>query len=297
MEILVTAVSTHLYSYLLVPASASGTIHSVYRNTVNLMSSSGQLLALQAAGSQLSPISLLLPLSQKELEALSLSAGNSCRIKPGEIILHSAFGETVHLRISPAVTRIYDSALPTPETPQLSFQITQAQRILRAAPQGSFGQLASGEVPPSDLLLSTVQSCLGAAAAQYARRQWNAAAQELCALVGLGIGLTPSGDDFLCGLLAGLLWMGGPTLPMHRALSTQLAADLTRTNPISAAFLDCALRGQFSEAMIRFFALSADSSAKETETCEANFRAIGHTSGFDSLFGILYALTLPAPHA
>lgn len=35
------------------------------------------------------------------------------------------------------------------------------------------------------------------------------AAKHLAGLIGLGIGLTPSGDDFLCGVLAGLILRGG----------------------------------------------------------------------------------------
>ena len=69
--------------------------------------------------------------------------------------------------------------------------------------------------------------------------------QCLCHLIGLGIGLTPSGDDFLCGFLAGLRLSDGSSvfLPF---LEQHILHTLDRTNEISAAFLRCAVLGQFS---------------------------------------------------
>lgn len=288
MNLVITATSQFLLQCLQTPADAA--VHSVYRSTVNLRTSGGRLLAIQSRGSPLSPISLVTPLSREALGRLPLEAGTPCRIAPEAVTLYPACGERLQLRYRPGVTRVYDTALRTPERPDAAFHAALADRFLRAAPPGSLGRLPAAD---GDLFLSAARAQLEEAAARYTWGQWEAAAEALCALVGLGIGLTPSGDDFLCGLLAGLLWRWGENCPLHRALARRLAGGRMQTNLISAAFLDCALRGQFSEAVIRFFALSPAASPQELNTCREAFGAIGHSSGFDTLAGISYGLTLP----
>ena len=64
-------------------------------------------------------------------------------------------------------------------------------------------------------------------------------------LIALGPGLTPSGDDFLCGVMAALNYCG------HKDIAARLAASVlplaTReTSLISAAYLRCAAKGQAS---------------------------------------------------
>lgn len=288
MNLVIAATSQFLLRCLQTPADAA--VHSVYHSTVNLRTSGGRLLAIQSRGSPLSPISLVVSLSREALGRLPLEAGTPCRIAPETVTLYPACGERLQLRYLPGVTRVYDAALRSPEHPDTAFHAALADRFLQAAPPGSLGRLPAGNGDP---LLSAAQDHLEEAAARYTRRQWEAAAEALCALVGLGTGLTPSGDDFLCGLLAGLLWRWGEDCPLHRALARCLAGRRMQTNLISAAFLDCALQGQFSEAVIRFFALSPVASAQELDDCRESFGAIGHSSGFDALAGISYGLTLP----
>ncbi len=111
------------------------------------------------------------------------------------------------------------------------------------------------------------------------------AALRLSRLLGLGIGLTPSGDDFLCGVLAGLHMTGNDRHPFTQRLRSELANRLSDTIDFSAAFLSCALDLQFSLAVNRLYRLP--------DACEilASFEEIGHSSGTDTLCGILFSLT------
>ena len=67
-------------------------------------------------------------------------------------------------------------------------------------------------------------------------------------LLGLGPGLTPSGDDVLCGMLVALRAVGqaGMAPELYAALA---AAAPTATSPISAAFLRAAAEGLGCEAL------------------------------------------------
>src|SRR5215470_4085255 len=67
-------------------------------------------------------------------------------------------------------------------------------------------------------------------------------------LVGLGPGLTPSGDDLLCGALVALYAIG--EAEAARALYAAISGAAHRaTSPLSAAFLRAAAEGQSSEPL------------------------------------------------
>ena len=77
--------------------------------------------------------------------------------------------------------------------------------------------------------------------------------QDLCvSLVGAGPGLTPAGDDFLVGYLAGL-WSTAGTDPHRLATVTSLAGIVRqlagRTNPISRSYLLSAAQGRIAQKL------------------------------------------------
>ena len=115
---------------------------------------------------------------------------------------------------------------------------------------------------------------------------YDKAAVTLAGMTGLGMGLTPSGDDFLCGVLAGLLFSGQWDHPFAQALRQTISRRLGDTNDISRTFLSCALSCHFSRP-VKELPLAAG-----TTEILSSFGAIGHSSGFDTLCGIYYGYTL-----
>lgn len=109
------------------------------------------------------------------------------------------------------------------------------------------------------------------------------------ALLGLGPGLTPSGDDFLGGMLIALNILPAP--PLRARLHDLIEMNARqRTNAISVAHLHAAGAGAGQEALHEAFnsLLSGD-----TEALPARFRAIdriGHSSGWDALAGLCVTL-------
>ena len=142
----------------------------------------------------------------------------------------------------------------------------------------------------------------------YRNKEYTETGIELARLIGLGIGLTPSGDDFLCGVLAGLLLTGQTESTFAKSLRKTIAEHLNDTVDVSAAFLHCALKGQFSLAVNHLLVNTGCESPQDTSYVKCNpqitlgianvpaitenFLAIGHSSGTDTLCGILYALEL-----
>jgi hypothetical protein len=111
-------------------------------------------------------------------------------------------------------------------------------------------------------------------------------------IVGLGPGLTPSGDDILCGLLLGLRLVGGSLT--HGGTAVWLADWLgaavtedagTRTTALAATLLHCAARGEAGAEVAGV--LRAVAGHEQLEPAVRRLLAAGHTSGADLTFGLL----------
>jgi hypothetical protein len=102
-------------------------------------------------------------------------------------------------------------------------------------------------------------------------------------LMGRGTGLTPLGDDLLCGWIATHRAAGVPTPEVDRAVR----AGLQRTTLLSATLLDCALHGEVLPELGRF--LRAVGTAAESDRA-ADLQAVGGTSGAGLLWGARLAL-------
>jgi hypothetical protein len=113
--------------------------------------------------------------------------------------------------------------------------------------------------------------------------------KAVCALVGLGPGLTPSGDDFLAGFMVALRAVG--QVGRSSALSQVISENLGLTSPLSAAHLRAAARCGLSEDLDDLLAaiLAGDGAAIETNV-HGLLRASPHHSPWDALAGITAVL-------
>jgi Protein of unknown function (DUF2877) len=116
-----------------------------------------------------------------------------------------------------------------------------------------------------------------------------AAARAAILLVGLGPGLTPSGDDYLGGLMLALIARGRTDLcdGLWELLVDELN-DLTV--PVSAMHLSAAAGGMAAEAMHQMLnTILVGDAAAITASLDAVAR-IGSTSGWDALAGLVVGL-------
>lgn len=116
-------------------------------------------------------------------------------------------------------------------------------------------------------------------------------------MLGRGSGLTPVGDDVLCGWLAveaatriGSALTNGPSAV---ALAVTEMAD-TATTQLSATLLDRAVAGdvlpEFRQLLLHLRRSVAHGTTDQLDTCVDRVLAIGHTSGAGLLLGCLIAL-------
>ncbi|MFN8123312.1 MAG: DUF2877 domain-containing protein [Thermoleophilia bacterium] len=100
-------------------------------------------------------------------------------------------------------------------------------------------------------------------------------------LAGLGEGLTPAGDDVLCGLAGWRHAWGDPVAVSGAAAS--------RTSPVSLAYLRSAERGELPEAAALVLAAIRAGDAPLAARRAAALRSWGATSGSALLWGMAAA--------
>ncbi len=116
-------------------------------------------------------------------------------------------------------------------------------------------------------------------------------------LVGMGEGLTPSGDDYLGGVLFGLAMLREAGARLEWCSPGSVAPFITasgaRTNLISAALLGDHAVGHASETLHRFaFAFLMDRSPDAIHRAACDLIQMGHSTGWDLLTGAWTAMAL-----
>jgi hypothetical protein len=106
------------------------------------------------------------------------------------------------------------------------------------------------------------------------------------ALAGLGPGFTPSGDDFLMGMMFAC-WVTNPAVAARRRSRWLAAAAVSRTTRASAAWLAAAARGEAAEAWHRLFTALVEHRGGEVQSAAHQLLQTGHTSGEDALIGFV----------
>jgi hypothetical protein len=276
------------------PGSFPVRIHSVFPHAVNLQPfAGGNLITILSRPSAGHPQSISLATTE-DFIGLGLLAQSSGRCDPSGIVLDRPNAHP--LRISFALA-IRARLLPLPALRQLDASWEAAVTMLAAL------QVQAG----TDLRISTLldrdpaQGLLGqrlAAAALALGGSVRAGALDpargaVTGLVGLGRGLTPSGDDFLCGFMTAAHCRcpgdcdAGPFL---RGLQQVVLDHLPATNAISATLLRCAVEGKACAALAEL--AQALQGGRELRSALVGLCAFGHSSGMDIATGFLYGLSV-----
>jgi hypothetical protein len=262
-----------------------GRVVSTHRRAVTLQLHGGALVALLPEGAPIHPWALTVP-----FDPAALRVGDEVAV-PGGILCVGALrvsldsAERVELRLR---------ARPAAVLPGCAATLARlADSAERARPAGPFGPALRG--------------ALG-------RFRDGGEAGHLVSLVGLGEGLTPSGDDALVGVLAGLdtvrdAWAGAAALRAElcgalvgvlgpggkpgvpgtagptdggAGISPRMAGP---TTGLSAQMLTAAADGLYAEPVLGVLEVLA-----EPEAAVGCLLAMGHRSGLDTLHGIVAAL-------
>lgn len=160
-------------------------------------------------------------------------------------------------------------------------------------PRG-LGAMLAGRVP--DFPLAAAAPAAGALARACAAGRAAGAAPAAAALLGLGPGLTPSGDDFVGGAFFARRLLGMSEGWAAVAGDVRRAAA-ARTHPVSAALLGDLLDGEGWAPLHDLAAALAAGDGAAGVAAARRLAGLGHSSGWDLLAGLLGALTAGAAFA
>jgi hypothetical protein len=129
---------------------------------------------------------------------------------------------------------------------------------------------------------------LGSLRAALRRNDVTAALRAGQRMIGLGPGLTPAGDDLLCGVLSGLTLLGHPQAARIGAGILALAPG--RTTDLSLALLRHATLGQVNSEL--GYVIQALAGTGRLHGALERLFAVGHTSGIALGLGLSAAVDL-----
>jgi hypothetical protein len=223
-----------------------GRVHSVFERAVNVVWSDGRLLTLHGEGPLAAPFAV-------------------------------------------ALERLPPRGAVAPGMPigRWAFDWRDAERVALEMPDGPLGFAADALTEGAGA--QALRSPAGVRARQalargIAARDARGFADAACALIGLGEGLTPAGDDCVLGALAAIHRLAPEWLTSHEGQRGRLAdAARRRTTDVARDFLLEALDGRFAEPVLALLTAPSDDMAG---SAARRLVAMGATSGADTLCGI-----------
>lgn len=123
----------------------------------------------------------------------------------------------------------------------------------------------------------------------------NTSANAARKMIGLGPGVTPTGDDILIGYLAGLWSVAGQDdrrLDFISTFGEELLSRAKETNEISRTYLYHAVRSDFSSSLITLINAIGEGDEERLSRAAKNAMQVGHSSGMDSITGLLIGLMI-----
>lgn len=261
------------------------TVHSVFERVVNLQAAGGEIFAIAAAGADDAPDTVVAdgPLAV-------------ARVAPGDQVVAGGDSIVITGRVELALAGAMPWRAVLPAYPTHDARLRRNLALMREAlarrwPPGARVSALGREL---DQLLAHRRDLLCSALAAGDRE---AACRHGRAMLGLGHGLTPSGDDFLAGLMAVLHLPGGPGEALRDVGLQIVDGAERRTNAISVAMLRAASEGRVRECVT---VLLRELVAGEPEGVTGGLGrvlAIGSTSGSDMAAGIAAAFDVLLPLA
>jgi len=144
--------------------------------------------------------------------------------------------------------------------------------------------LAMTEITNYEFPITNSQALISSLSIAVANADISSARKRTSQLAGLGIGLTPSGDDFLMGAIYAAWIIHPPEIASILAQEiANTAAPLTTS--LSAAWLRSAGKGEAGILWHEFFDVLLSTSTSRSQETMKTILAVGETSGADALSG------------
>jgi len=262
-------------------------VHSVFKQTVNL-TDGNRIYTLQHSDLPSTPLSIKVEISRKAFENLTPIINQEIQFNhKGLVAFGSVFEikdaveneceiQTERLPTSSEVSTLYDELTKQLFDHNGKGEMVKAAHNVITESKSSlsiFGEHM--EKVMKDLMISDSPKDI---------------AHQALKLIGVGEGLTPSGDDFNCGFAAALFYLKGfkSADEIHHIHRSELPKLWDSTTTISREYLIYAHEGKFNEWVIRLFEYCHK--GKDIVPTLNEIKTIGHSSGSDFLTGMYFGL-------
>ncbi len=266
-----------------------GNIHTVFRNVLNIENETGELFTLATAALGNAPNTLLV--ATDDFRIIRADVGTPVTVVDKALTI----GDRMISLDGTAQWQCRIGGMPlTPD--KLRVNAAAVRQCLKA--QGiAGGFLSSADGTPFQKATAQALTEAGERLVDaFGRRNYPEASAAAARLIGLGPGLTPSGDDFLVGLMIVLrtLKVGGSS---HSRMFDAFCHDIvaiarTNTNAISAITIAKAAKGEVRETVAIFLSSLCFGEGSGWEPGLHAVLNIGSSSGADIVWGIVRGLEL-----
>jgi hypothetical protein len=290
-----------------------GEIHSVFEHALNIKTSGGQLVSILCGVDQAGPNTVVARLPEGlDFISMGLRAGMPARLRGSRVQLGTG---DVQLRTGSARKwwpRLADGLAPV-DLQRLESNLAALDEKIAALPPdrglgrllpdaadmaaGRWDRVAADHAAEDDDhgMVRTALPVIENLMSGYLEAEDDALQQGVEGLIGLGSGLTPSGDDLLLGFIGTLGAVskrmdGREVESILEAVRDHLYENRHRTTFVSANLLAFACAGRVADPILNVIrALLFGETAVMIERVEALLRR-GDSSGSEVLLGILLAL-------
>jgi len=270
----------------LVDTEFTGTVHSVFKHALNIRSvADGEIFTLATTAMDNAPNTLVIDLDT--LDNLHIKQNGSVRMICDQLLIEDK------LKIAIETATCWQCHLPIypSDTTKLKNNVVQVKRFIDL--YGKSGGMKRSDSPVSEFEAETSRLLKQRTTLFHdglCNRRLDSFQQYALDLVGLGPGLTPSGDDFLVGLFTIIRLESSPCSIYQPLCESVIKMMKPLTNDISYTTLKKAAYGQVRESIHSL--VCAMLSGTETESIQAlkKVLAIGSSSGTDIALGLISGL-------
>lgn len=269
-----------------VARASEGVVHSVFRRCANITTASGDWLTVAVASFPQTPDCIIVNAREGGVDfspQLCLEAGMAGGIAAGEISIPDAGVSIVLDGAKIFDTRREPFARSELNSERTARNLAVARDVIRRR-----GRVC--ELPEFQRRAEPALAALREGILSNNRATMRGQCEQL---LGLGIGLTPSGDDILGGIAAGLFFCGATERGNQFAdVLRELVRDGERTTSVSARSLLLCVDGEISGVVFAAAVAIALGGAAEVERAVSAVLEIGGTSGTETAQGLCTGLRL-----
>lgn len=256
-----------------------GCVHSVFRRVINIADEDGELFTIAARDIDNAPRTLIA--DAPGFSEFGVAPGD--RVEAADDMIDIA--RRIRIRLGGA--RAWHAFLP--RYPKDDSRLRGNVRCVRGhGGPAAFGAIAQADAASAAALMpkllerrtAMLRTALMAGDIEAAQRHGQA-------LLGLGQGLTPSGDDYLVGMFAVLHLPGFPGIPWISTCAAIVSVAQERTHAISVAALKAAAAGRVRESLSSLMQAMVEGSRDDVMPLLIRVLGIGSSSGADMVAGML----------